>query len=226
MGRVLQLLERAADGLGRAFGRHLRAFAQLLDRTIDRFAGRLGGGDVARLQVLERLIDRAGRGIARLADQARDLFAVVRHRLGEVEALGLDRLDGLIGHAAHFAHEFLALAGERGQQTTRLLVDYSRHLGGTLADRGRNLFRLADEVARHLGAYGKQRAFDFTGVLLENIADASRHAADHALGVVRARADRGRRIGRELRERTLGFRAIALDCLAQLADARGDNAGS
>ena len=215
MGRVLQLLERAADGLGRAFGRHLRAFAQLLDRTIDRFAGRLGGGDVARLQVLERLIDRTGRG---MADQARDLFAAVRHRLGEVEALGLDRLDGLIGHAAYFAHEFLALAGERGQQTTRLLVDYSRHLGGTLADRSRNLFRLADEVARHLGAYGKQRAFHFTGILLENIADASRHAADHALGVVRARADRVCSIGRELRERPLRLAAVGLDRLGELTD--------
>src|SRR5262249_2654036 len=78
VGRVLQLLERAADGLGRALRDHFRGLAQFPDRAVERLARGLARGDVARLQVLERLIDGAGRGLARLADQAGDLLAVLR----------------------------------------------------------------------------------------------------------------------------------------------------
>src|SRR5215467_14991822 len=225
VGRLLELLERAGDGLCRAFGGHFGGFAQLLDRTADGFAGRFGRRDVARLQVLERLIDGAGCALARLADEARDLLAVVHHGLGEVEAFGLDRLDRMLGDAADLAHEFLALVGERGEQPARFLVDDARHFGGALAHRRRNLLGLADEIARHLGADRQQRAFHLTGVLLEHVAHAGRHAADHALGVVRAGADRGRGAGRELGQRTLGLGAVGLDRLAELLDAGIDGAG-
>src|SRR5215831_10032492 len=82
-----------------------------------------------------------------------------------------------------------------------------------------------DEIARHLGADCKQRAFHLAGVLLEHVAHAGRHAADHALGVVRARADCGRGAGRELGQRTLGLGAVGLDRLAELLDAGADGAG-
>ncbi len=83
--------------------------------------------------------------VARLVDQAGDLLAVVHHGLGEGEALGLDRLDGMVGDAAHFAGEFLALCRQRGEQAARFVVEDSRHLGGALVHCGRDLVGLADE---------------------------------------------------------------------------------
>src|SRR5262249_4688537 len=164
----------------------------------------------------------AGRGLARLVDQARDLLAVVHHGLGESEAFGLDRLDRMVGDAADLAGEFLALAGERSQKPARFLVDDPRQLGGALADRRQNLVGLAYEGPRHLGTDREQRTLDLAGILLEYVAHARRRSAQQALGVVRARADRRRGGGGQLGERPLGFGGISLDRLAQLLDASDD----
>ena len=89
VGAVLQLLERAGDRRGGAFGRQL------------------GGG----VGLLHRAGQRVGRVLARLVDQAGDVLGVVHHRLREGEALGFDRLHRMLGDAADFARELLALAG-------------------------------------------------------------------------------------------------------------------
>ncbi len=67
------------------------------------------GGALGGLQFLERARDGAGAGFGRLVDQPRDVLAVVHHGLREGEALGLDRLHRMVGDAAHFAGELLAL---------------------------------------------------------------------------------------------------------------------
>ena len=91
MGLVLQVAQRAGDHGGGALGRGLGVLLQVLDRAGEGVGGRL----------------------ARLVDQPRDVFRVVRHGLSEGKALGLDRPDRMVGDAVDFAGELLALVGER-----------------------------------------------------------------------------------------------------------------
>ena len=127
------------------------------------------------LQLLQRAVDGGGRVLARLVDEAGDLLAVVHHRAREGEALGFDRLHGVIGGLDHLAAELLALGREGGQQRAGIRVEDLGHLGAACAELLADLVGPPDEIARHFGADAEQGAFDVAGVLLEHVADAIRH---------------------------------------------------
>ena len=144
-------------------------------RLLDRGLG-------AVLQLLERAVDGGGRGLARLVDEAGDLLAVVHHGPREGEALGFDRLHGVVGgldRPRSLNSLLLPLSAVSSvlELASRMRVISAARCADLLAD----LVGLADEVARHLGADAEQRALDVAGVLLEHVADAGRHRGQRAL---------------------------------------------
>ena len=82
------------------------------------------------------------------------LLAVLHHGLGEDEALGLDRLHGLIGDAADLAGEFLALAGNRRRASRSTFRRATASFLPTRRDTvAADLVGAAGDVARDLRAY-------------------------------------------------------------------------
>ena len=88
----------------------LVAQMQVFQRARQRELGAFGDAVGAFVQLPEGARHRGSGVEARVVDQARDLVALVHHGLGEDEALGLDRLDGLVGDAPDLVGEALALA--------------------------------------------------------------------------------------------------------------------
>ena len=139
-------------GLFRFLDRRAGSGVQLLDRPRQRRFGRFADALSAFLQLAER--PRHGRGgiLAGVVDEPCNFLAVVHHGLSKREALGLDRLNRLVGDAAHFAGEFLAPAGKRHDQRVRLLVEEAGHLADALRYGGRDFIGPAGDVTRNFGA--------------------------------------------------------------------------
>ena len=171
---------------------------------VDRRLGGFGDALGAFLHLAERARDRGGRGQAGVVDQAGDLVALVHHGLGEDEALGVDRLHRLVGGAADFAGEFLALVGQGHEQRIRALVEHARHLVDALRHGGVDLIGLADDIARHLGAHADQLALGLGRVL-----------PDRFIGGRGALDDRvAQRAGAAI-ERNRRFRGAAIECFGR-----------
>ncbi len=159
---------------------------QIGERARNRGLGAFGDAFGAFLQLAERARHCRGGVLARFVDEAGDLLAVVHHRLREDEALGFDRLHRMVGDAADFAGEFLALAGQRHDQPVRLVVEQAGHFAEPLGGRGVELIGLADDVARNLGAGADQEALGFAGAAADRLA-CSRGALGDEIGGGRGR---------------------------------------
>ena len=172
----------------------------------------------AFLQLAERSRHGRGRGLAGVVDEPRDLLAVLHHRLGEDEALGLDRLHGLVGDAADFAGEFLALAGKRAEQAVRLFVEQLRHLADALRHRRADLVGAAGDVARDLRAHAGERAFGFAGAAADRFARGGGASASgrRPPPICRSLRRRGRRFCRSSRSRVGA--AVRSRCFGALRD--------
>ena len=111
-GGLLRLLDGRTGGV-----------FEVLHRAREHGRGR-GGGILRRaLQRIETECDLRGRGVARLVDDAGDLFAVVHHRLRKGEALGIDRTHRMLGDAGHLVGELLTLAAERIDEHMALFIE-------------------------------------------------------------------------------------------------------
>ena len=234
--------------LDRGYGWRL----QILERARDRLLGRIGDALRALLQLAERAGHRGGGVLARFVDQPGDLLAVVHHRLGEDEALGLDRLHRLVGDAADLAGEFLALAGQRGDQPVRLFVEQPRHFADPLRHVVGDLLGVADDIAGDFVARADQRALGLAGAAADQVGRAEipvavGHGVGQRAGAAAERSGRfgsaaierfGRRrarrralaerfggAGGELAERLLGVAGIGLDRFRQLFEPRAEQVG-
>ena len=161
--------DRRRGRLLRFFDRGARGAVQIGQRARNRRLGAFGDAFGAFLQLAERARHRRGGVLARFVDEAGDLLAVVHHRLREDEALGLDRLHRMVGDAADFAGEFLALAGQRRDQPVRLLVEQAGHFAEPQRGRVVELVGLADDVARNHGAGSDQEALGFAGAAADRL---------------------------------------------------------
>ena len=146
----------------------------------------------------QRAGDRAGGRFARAVDHARDLGAVVHHRARKGEASFFDRLDRLICRAGHLARELIALLGDGRQHAAALVGQDRGHFISTPADRRRDFLGFADEAAGNLFADADKCALRIAGAVANCLGGGQR----------------------KLTERSLGFRRVDLDRLAQLFQPR------
>ena len=181
-GRCRGLLGLLDGGLGRP--------VQFFQRSRDRLFGGFGDAQGAFLHLPERSRDRGGRVQARIVDLPGDIVALVHHRLGEDEALGVDCLHRLVGDPADFTGELLALVGQRHNQPVRLFVEYSGHVVDALRHGAVDLVGLADNVARNLGAHPDQFAFGLVGAAADCFGGRQRALGKDVGGVCSGFADR------------------------------------
>src|SRR5439155_26564797 len=97
-------------------------------------------------------------------DQARDLFALFRHSLGEDKAPGIDRLYRLLGNAFDLTGQLLTLGPKRGNQRARLLVENPRQVLALGPERGNQCARLLVENPRHVIDALRKRAVDLVAL--------------------------------------------------------------
>ncbi len=247
-------LQHVGDGRRRGlFGfldRGLGRPVQLLERARDRRLGGFGDALGAFLQLAERARHRGRRGQARVVDQAGDLLALVHHGLGEDEALGVDRLHRLIGDAADFAGELLALAGQGREQrfefsSSRRVMSSTRCVMAVLISLALptmlretsvlmpTSLRSASLALRPIASLAAVALLVIVVLsapalrLSETVASAALRLRASVAAVARRRAlaERFGRIGGELGEGALGARRIGLDRFGELLQARIEQIG-
>ncbi len=187
-------LRHLGDGRGRRllglFDRALGRPVQFFERPRDRQLGGFGDALGAFLHLAERPRHRSGRAEAGVVDLTGDLLALVQHRLGEDVALGLDGLHGLVGDAADFAGELLALGAQRRNQAVRPVVEQARHIVDALRHGVVDLIGLADHGARHLGAHADQLALGLAGAAPDRVGRGQRGLGEKVGGGRDGAADR------------------------------------